>query len=86
MSDEINAKMPQKLNFESKKIRILGENGINSKLNYRKAHNLILSGRFGDSYGRAGDCCYIWEHPPGVREVTGSNPVGDSDFLFIPRS
>ena len=30
---------------------------------------------------------YEWiEHPPGVREVTGSNPVGDSDFLFIPRS
>ena len=52
MSDEINAKMPQKLNFESKKIRILGENGINSKLKYKKAHNSILSGRFGDLYGR----------------------------------
>ena len=63
MSDEINAKMPQKLNFESKKIRILGENGINSKLKYKKAHNSILSGRFGDLYGRPGDCCHIWETP-----------------------
>jgi len=24
--------------------------------------------------------------PPGVREVMGSIPVGDSDFLFVPRS
>ena len=63
MSDEINAKMPQKLNFESKKIRILGENGINSKLKYKKAHNSILSGRFGELYGRRGDCCHIWETP-----------------------
>ena len=90
--------MPQKLNFESKKIRILGENGINSKLKYKKAHNSILSGRFGDLYGRLlsylGDSWIIWEswmyewieHPPGVREVTGSNPVGDSDFFFIPCS
>ena len=46
VSDEIRVKMPQK------EIRILGENGINSKLKHRKAHNLILSGRFGDPYGR----------------------------------
>ena len=27
---------------------------------------------------------YEWiAHPPGVREVTGSNPVGESDF-FCP--
>ena len=52
VSDEIRAKLPQKPNFESKKIRILGENGINFKLKHRKAHNSILSGRFGDSYGR----------------------------------
>ena len=45
-------KMPQKPNFESKEIRILGENGINSKLKHRIAHNSILSGRFGDLYGR----------------------------------
>ena len=35
-----------------KKIRILGENGINSKLKHRNAHNSILSGRFGDLYMR----------------------------------
>ena len=52
VSDEIREKMPQKPNFESKEIRILGENGINSKLLHRKTHNSILSGRFGDPYGR----------------------------------
>ena len=26
------------------------------------------------------------ERPPGVWEVIGSNPVGNSDFLFVPRS
>ena len=26
------------------------------------------------------------EGPTGVREVTGSIPVGDSDFFFVPRS
>ena len=26
------------------------------------------------------------ERPPGVREVMGSIPVGDSDFFFVPRS
>jgi len=24
--------------------------------------------------------------PPGVREVMGSIPVGDSEFVFVPRS
>lgn len=48
VSDEVRAKMPQKPNFESAEIRILGEDGINSKLNHRKAHNSILSGRFVD--------------------------------------
>ena len=52
VSDKIRAKMPQKPNFDSKKIRTLGENGINSKLKHRKAHNSILSWRFADSYGR----------------------------------
>ena len=54
VNDEILAKMPQKPNFESRKIRSLGENGINSKLKQRKAYNSILSGRFGDPYGRPG--------------------------------
>ena len=52
VSDKICVKMPQKPNFESKDIRILGENGINSKLKRRKAHNSILLERFGDLYGR----------------------------------
>ena len=29
----------------------------------------------------------VWiERPPGVREVMGSIPVGDSDVFFVPRS
>ena len=43
--------MPQKANFDSKEIQILGENGINSKLKHRKAHNSILSGDL-VTYGR----------------------------------
>ena len=41
--------MPQKLNYESKKIQILVENGINSKIKHRKANNSILSRSTGDS-------------------------------------
>ena len=52
VTDEIHAKMPQKPSFDWKKIRILGENGINSKLKHIKAHNSILSGRFADPYRR----------------------------------
>ena len=63
VSGKIHAKMPQKPNYESKKIRIFGENGINFKLKHRKAHNSILSGRFGDPYGRPGDWCRIQETP-----------------------
>ena len=48
VSDEIRAKTPKKPNFESKEIRILGGNWINSKLKHRNAHNSILSGKFGD--------------------------------------
>ena len=50
VTDEIHVKMPQKPNFDWKKIRILGENGINSKLKHWKAHNSILSRRFADPY------------------------------------
>ena len=35
VSDNLRGKMLQKPNFESKEIRILGENGINSKLKHR---------------------------------------------------
>ena len=51
VSDEICAKMTQKPNYKSKEIQILGENEISSKLKHRKAHNLILSGRFVTSTG-----------------------------------
>ena len=44
--------MPQKPNYESKKIRVLRENGRKSKLKHRKAHNSILSGIYCDPYGR----------------------------------
>ena len=37
------------------------EFGIHSKLKHRKAHHSFLSGRFGDPYGRPGDCRRIWE-------------------------
>ena len=50
VTDEIHVKMPQKPNYDWKKIRILGENGINSKLKHWKAHNSILSRRFADPY------------------------------------
>ena len=63
VSDEICAKMTQKPNYKSKEIQILGENEISSKLKHRKAHNLILSGRFGDQYRRPGDWCCIRETP-----------------------
>ena len=53
--------MPEKLNYKSKKIRRLRENGINFKLKHRKAHNSFLSGRFVDPYGRPGDWCHIRE-------------------------
>ena len=66
VSDEICAKMTQEPNYKSKKIQILGENGINSKLKHRKTHNLILSVRFGDQYRRPGDWCRIQEGRVGV--------------------
>ena len=36
-----------------------GGNGLNFKLKHRNAQKSILSGRFGDPYGRAGDQCRI---------------------------
>ena len=58
VSNEIPTKMPQKPNFDSKEIRILGKNGINSKLKHRKAHNSILSRRL---VTLTGDCCCFRE-------------------------
>ena len=39
--------MDQKPNCESKEIRILGENEINSKRKYRKEEIVVVSGRVG---------------------------------------
>ena len=47
---EIRTEIPQKPKYKSEEIWILEANGINSKLKYGKAHNSILSGRFGDPY------------------------------------
>ena len=41
--------------MNGKKIRILGENGITSKLKHRKAHNSIFSFYLGDLVTRPGD-------------------------------
>ena len=47
-----------------KKVRILRRKiGLNFKIKHRKAKKAILSGRFGDPYGRAGDPCRIRETP-----------------------
>ena len=59
VSYEVREKMLQKPNFESKEIRILGKNGINSKLKYRKAHNRFYPGDLVTCTG--GDCCRIRE-------------------------
>ena len=52
-------RLPQKMTYESRKYQISGEIGINSKLKHRKAHNSILSWRFGDPYRRLGDWCHV---------------------------
>ena len=59
VSHEIHVKMPQKLNYQQKKNRILEENGKNSKLKHRKAQNAVLTRRFGDLYGRPGELAYV---------------------------
>ena len=42
---------------------------LNFKLKHRKAQKLILSGRFGDLYGRAGEWCHIQKTPRQFRIV-----------------
>ena len=37
------------------------KNGLNLELRHRKAQKMILSGRYGDPYGRPGDSCRIQE-------------------------
>ena len=59
VTDEIHAKMPQKPNFDWKKIRILGENGI---IPNQSTENLITRFYPGDLLTRTGrDCCRIRE-------------------------
>ena len=41
--------------MNGKKIRILGENGVTSKLKHRKAHNSIFPFYLGDLVTRPGD-------------------------------
>ena len=55
VTDEIHVKMPQKPNFDWKKIRILGVMGKNSKLKHRKAR--FYPGDLLTCTG--GDCCRI---------------------------
>ena len=47
--------------MHQKLYQILRENGLNPRLKHRKAKKAILSGRFGEMYGRAGDQCRIQE-------------------------
>ena len=47
VTDEIRAKLPHKPNCESKAIRILKENEINSKWKHRKEEIVAVSGRVG---------------------------------------
>ena len=58
--------MSQKLDNELKGLKFEKKiNGLNFKLKHRKAQKSILSGRFGDLYGRVGDQClyiqYSWQ-------------------------
>ena len=50
--------------FESTNVWNFGGNKwVNSKLRHRKVQKSILTRRFGDTYGRPGDWCFIWETP-----------------------
>ena len=51
--------MPQKPYYEYEKIQFCAKKGLHLKLTYIKAQKMILSGRYGDPYGRPGDWCRI---------------------------
>ena len=53
--------MPQKPYCEWEKFKFWAKNGLDLKLRHRQAPKMILSGRYGDPYGRAGDLCRIRE-------------------------
>lgn len=60
INGETSEKMSQKLTLNQRMFWILGEiNGLNSKLRHRKAQMSKLIWRFGDTYERPGDLCYI---------------------------
>ena len=44
-----------------RKIQFFAKNGLHLKLTHIKAQKMILSGRYGDPYGRPGDWCRIRE-------------------------
>ena len=67
--------MPQKLKYEWKKIRILGGNGITSKLKHRKAHNSIFSFYLGDLVTRPGD----WQ----IGVVSGRFPDNPGELVYM---
>ena len=54
-----NPDMPTSGN--QRKLEFWKKNGIYSKQKHRKVLNSILSGRFGDPYGKPGDFCRIRE-------------------------
>ena len=53
--------MPQKPHCECEKFKFWAKNGLDLKLRHRQAHKMILFGRYGDPYGRAGYLCRIRE-------------------------
>ena len=53
--------MPQKPYCEWEKFKLWAKNGLDLKLRHSQAPKVILSGRYGDPYGRAGDLCRIRE-------------------------
>ena len=46
-----------------RKIQFCDKNGLHLKLTHIKGQKMILSGRYGDPYGRLGDWCRIRETP-----------------------
>ena len=54
-------KWPPETVLQIKKFKFWIKNGLNVKLKHRKAQKMILSGKFGDSYGKAGDRYHVRE-------------------------
>ena len=55
------AECPRNHNVNKKNSRFELKSALNFKLRHRKAQKMILSGRYGDLYGREGDRCRIRE-------------------------